>query len=116
MAVDLKSMTTKQLEKLSANVAKEMESRASKQKDAAMKAAEKGSEGTRLRIVRPCRRTPAKRTRAKAAPKAKLPPKIQEPPPTPRRPGRGAGRQPDWYKAAIQSGASPQSLENLSRQ
>ena len=110
MAVDLKSMTTKQLEKLSANVAKEMESRASKQKDAAMKAAEKAAKEHGFELSDLVGETPAKRTRRKAAPKAKLPPKYKNPA-DPSQTWSGRGRQPDWYKAAIQSGASPQSLE-----
>lgn len=110
MAVDLKGMSPKQLEKLASDVAKEIEARASKQKDAAIKAAQKAAKTHGFELSELLGEAPAKRTRRKSAPKAKLPPKYKNPA-DPSQTWSGRGRQPDWYKAAIQSGASPQSLE-----
>jgi len=110
MAVDLKNMTEKQLEKLAANVAKEMELRASKQKDAAIKAAQRAAKEHGYELTDLVGEAPKKRGRGKAAQKPKLPPKYRNPD-DPSQTWSGRGRQPDWYKAAIQSGASPQSLE-----
>jgi DNA-binding protein H-NS len=110
MAVDLKGMSLKQLEKLAADVAKEVDTRASKQKEAAIKAAQKVAKTHGFELSELLGEAPAKRTRRKAAPKAKLPPKYKNPE-NPSQTWSGRGRQPDWYKSAIAAGKDPKSLE-----
>lgn len=109
MAVDLKGMTPKQLEKLAADVAKEIMSRATKQKDAAMKAAAKAAKEHGFDLSELLGEAPKKTKRKAAAPKPKLPPKFKNPE-NPKETWSGRGRQPEWYKAAIAKGTSPDAL------
>lgn len=110
MAMDLKGMTPKQLEKLASDVAKEISARARKQKDAALKAAAKAAKEHGFDLGELFGEAPKKRGRRKTAAKAKLPPKYRNPD-NPDQTWSGRGRQPEWYKAAIKAGKSPESLE-----
>lgn len=111
MAVDLKSMTPKQLEKLASDVAKEIAMRATRQRDAAMKAAAKAAKEHGFDLSDLLGDAPKKRGRKKSGPKKPaLPPKYKNPSDA-NQTWSGRGRQPDWYKAAIAAGKSPKSLE-----
>lgn len=111
MAVDLKGMTPKQLQKLAEDVAKEIAKRASKQRDAAMKAAAKAAKEHGFDLTELLGEAPKKRGRKKAAAKkAPLPAKYKNPKDASQT-WSGRGRQPEWYKAAIASGKSAKSLE-----
>ncbi|MDJ1007673.1 MAG: H-NS histone family protein [Paracoccaceae bacterium] len=110
MAVDLKSMTPKQLEKLAADIAKELESRASKQLDAAIKAAAKAAKEHGFELSEIVGSAPKKRSGKKGSAKPKLPPRYKNPA-NGGQTWSGRGRQPEWYKDAIKAGKSPQSLE-----
>lgn len=110
MAVDLKGMTPKQLEKLASDVAKEISSRSKKQKDAALKAAAKAAKEHGFDLTELVGDAPKKRGRKAGAAKAKLPPKYKNPD-NPSQTWSGRGRQPEWYKAAIKAGKSPESME-----
>lgn len=102
MAVDLKSMTPKQLEKLAGDVAKEIKLRSSKQRDAAMKAAVKAAKQHGFDLAdlvgAP---TPAKKRTVKK--KAPAPAKYRNPA-NPDQTWSGRGRRPEWYKAAEKAG------------
>lgn len=111
MAVDLKGMTPKQLEKLAADVAKEIEMRASKQRDAAIKAAKKVAKDHGFDLSELLDAAPKQRGRKKtAAKKAPLPPKYKNPA-NPAQTWSGRGRRPEWFKAAEKAGKSLKSLE-----
>ena len=71
MAVDLKGMTPKQLEKLASDVSNEIAARATKQKDAALKAAAKAAKEHGCDLTELVGDAPKKRGRRKAAAKAK---------------------------------------------
>jgi len=109
MAVDLKSMTPKQLEKLAGDVAKEIETRSNKMREAAMKAAEKAAKEHGFDLSELVSEPPKKRGRKKAAAKPKLPPKFRNPE-DPAQTWSGRGRQPEWYKKAIAAGTPPEKL------
>lgn len=110
MAVDLKGMTPKQLQKLAGDVAKEISARATKQKDAALKAASKAAKEHGFDLTELLGDAPKKRGRKKGPAKAKLPPKYKNPD-NPAQTWSGRGRQPEWYKAAIKAGKPAKSLE-----
>ncbi|MEL7104424.1 MAG: H-NS histone family protein [Pseudomonadota bacterium] len=111
MAVDLKGMTLKQLQKLAEDVAKEVTKRASKERDAAMKAAAKAAKQHGFDLADLLGDAPKKPGRKKAAAKkAPLPAKYKNPKDA-NQTWSGRGRQPEWYKAAIAAGKTPKSLE-----
>lgn len=112
MAVDLKSMTPKQLERLAKDVAKEIANRSSKQRDAAMKAAAKAAKQHGFDLTELFEGAPKKPGRKKktGAKKAPLPGKYKNPADASQT-WSGRGRQPEWYKAAIAAGKTPKSLE-----
>lgn len=111
MAVDLKGMTPKQLQKLSEDVAKEIAKRATKQRDTAMKAAAKAAKEHGFDLTELLGEAPKKRGRKKAAPKKPPLPAKYKNPKDASQTWSGRGRQPEWYKAAIASGKSAKSLE-----
>lgn len=111
MAIDLKTMNLKQLEKLVSDTTKEIETRSSKQRDAAMKAAAKVAKEHGFDLAELLGAAPAKPGRKKAAKaKAPLPPKYRNPA-DPKQTWSGRGRQPEWYKAAIAAGTDPKSFQ-----
>ena len=111
MAVNLKPMTLKQLERLAKDVEKEIMNRSSKQRDTAMKAAAKAAKQHGFDLAELLDDAPAKAGRKKSkAKKAPLPAKYKDPKDASQT-WSGRGRQPEWYKAAIASGKSPKSLE-----
>jgi DNA-binding protein H-NS len=111
MKHDLKSMTRRELEKLSANIDKALARRTDAEKKAAIAAAEKAvkAHGFTLADITEIA-PPAKRGR-KAAKKPKAPsaPKYADPADKSKT-WTGKGRQPDWFKAAMAAGKSPEDM------
>lgn len=110
MAIDLKSMTKKELEKLAQNVERQLE-RLKKQdlkkaRDAAEKAA--AAHGFQLSDILGGA-APAAKTR-KAKPKAAGVAKYANPADS-NQTWTGKGRQPQWFKDAVAAGKSPESME-----
>ena len=114
MAIDLGSMTRKELEKLQRDVGKALE-RANKAdlkkaRDAAVKAAaEFGVTLEELAAApkpgpKPGRRGAAKKPARKGKPKYANPD-------DPKQTWTGKGRQPEWFKSAIGAGKSPDDME-----
>lgn len=108
MAVDLKGMTEKQLQRLATDITKELAKRDTKQRDAAIKAATKVAKqhgfdlGDLLGGQSPKKRGPKKRPPA--------PPKYRNPADAAQT-WSGRGRRPEWFKAAQKAGKSLKSLE-----
>lgn len=112
MKVDLKSMNRKELEKLLVDAKKALQSVQDRDRRQARKAAEKAaaefgfslgdlSEGA---VTTKGRKSKAK----KAGPKSK--PQYANPS-DPTQTWTGKGRQPNWYRAAIDNGTSPQEMK-----
>ena len=111
MKPDLKSMTRKELEKLKSNVEKALTKLAEKDKKAALAAAEKAAaaHGFSLAEITGAPSTKAQRKR-KSGPKTPSSPKYKNPN-DPEQTWTGKGRQPQWFKSAIQSGTAPDAME-----
>ncbi|MEL7112692.1 MAG: H-NS histone family protein [Pseudomonadota bacterium] len=111
MANDLKSMTSKQLERLAKDIQKEIENRSVRDRADAMKAAEKaakqhGFDLAELLEAAPKKRAPQKKKSAKKPP---LPAKYKNPENFSQT-WSGRGRQPEWFKQAVSTGKSPDDL------
>ena len=112
MSIDLKSMSRKELEKLKANVEKALAKVSVKEMKKARDAAEKAAaaHGFSLSEItggpEPKKRGP----KPKSGPKTKAPARYKNPA-DPDQTWTGKGRQPNWFKAAVASGADPKSLE-----
>lgn len=115
MTSDLKSMSKKQLEKLQKDVQKALKSLQNKEKREAKRAAEKAaakfgfslSELTGQEDAKPGRpKGNSKKAGAKKAGKPKY-----SNPADPSQTWTGKGRQPAWFKDAVDAGTDPQSLE-----
>ncbi|MEL6681508.1 MAG: H-NS histone family protein [Pseudomonadota bacterium] len=111
MKPDLKSMTRKELEKLKTNVEKALAKLAEKDKKAALIAAQKAAaaHGFSLADITQELGAPKKR-KAKAAPKKPSVAKYRNPENS-EQTWTGKGRQPEWFKAAIAGGTSPDAME-----
>lgn len=109
MANDLKSMTKKQLEKLQKDVQKALQVLQNKEMKDARKAAEKAAAkfGFSLSELTGQGATPAKR--AKAPKKAGVAKYAN--PDDQSQTWTGKGRQPAWFKSAVEAGKKPQDLE-----
>ncbi|MEJ8561504.1 H-NS histone family protein [Yoonia sp. GPGPB17] len=111
MKPDLKSMTRKELEKLQVNIEKALVKLAEKDKKAALAAAQKAAashgfslaELTDGAVTKPTRKRKAGLKTA-SAPKYKNPADANQT-------WTGKGRQPEWFKAAIKAGTSPDAME-----
>jgi DNA-binding protein H-NS len=111
MKPDLKSMTRKELEKLKTNIDKALDKLALKDKKAALAAAEKAAAAHGFSLADLSGEAAPRKTRkAKTGPKTVSPPKYKNPA-NPDQKWTGKGRQPDWFKAAIASGTSPDAME-----
>lgn len=112
MKPDLKSMTRKELEKLKANIDKALEKIAEKDKKAALAAAQKAAaaHGFSLSEITGGSVATVKKRKTKPGPKTVSPPKYRNPD-APEQTWTGKGRQPDWFKAAIAKGTSPDTME-----
>ncbi len=111
MKYDLKSMTRKELEKLRSNVEKALEKLAEKEKKAALAAAEKAASAHGYSLAEITGNAPIKKTRkTKMRAKTISQPKFKNPA-DPNQTWTGKGRQPEWFKAAIKAGTSPDAME-----
>ena len=108
MSIDLKNMTAKELEKLMADVQKALHAVKARDRRAARKAAEKAAAefGYSLDELADENAKPRRKAK-KAAVKSK--PKFANPDDK-KATWTGKGRQPNWYRAAIEKGMSPEEL------
>jgi DNA-binding protein H-NS len=113
MTIDLKSMTRKELEKHLADVKKALANAQARDRREARKAAEKAAAEFGLSLsditedAKPARKAPkpkAKKPRVKSVPKYANP---EDPSQT----WTGKGRQPNWYRAAIEKGTPAESMQ-----
>ena len=112
MAIDLKSMSRKQLEKHLNDVKKALADMQARDRREAKKAAEKAAAefgfslsdltGSAAAAAKP-KKTRAKSTGAKSAPKFANPANTKET-------WTGKGRQPNWYREAVAKGTAPESM------
>ena len=111
MKTDLRMMTRKELEKLKANVEKALEKLALKDKNSALAAAEKAAAAHGFSLaelaVKPA---PRKLVKAKNGSKKASAPKYKNPADATQT-WTGKGRQPDWFKAALAVGTTPDAME-----
>lgn len=111
MKLDLKSMTRKQLEKLRSDVDIAIEKATEKERKAALIAAEKAARAhgftladiTESNVRAPKKREVATKAKRVSAPKFANPKDKSQT-------WSGKGRQPDWFKAALESGKSAEQL------
>lgn len=110
MAVELKGMSKKQLEKLRKDIDKALGALANKEKKEARKAAEKAAAkfGFSLSELTGGASQPVKKSRGK--PKSAGVAKYANPNDKSQT-WTGKGRRPDWFKTAVDGGADPASLE-----
>ncbi len=108
MANDLSKMSDKELGRLQDDLEKEMKSREKSRRTEARKAAEDAARkhGFSLDDLLGGARGPARGASARKAPN---PPRYRNPEDHGQT-WSGRGRQPDWYKAALQSGIEPGKL------
>ena len=116
MKVNLKGMSRKELEKLRADVDKALEQVSSREKDLAIKAAEKAAaaHGFSLAQLSGGEAPAPKKRGRKPGPKAGKPMKAGAPryknPADASQTWTGKGRQPEWFKNAVEAGAKPESM------
>lgn len=112
MKADLKTMTRKELEKLLKDVKTALQNAKARDLKDAKKAAQKAAAEFGFSLVdlkddeKPKRKTPkakAKKPGTKAAPK-------YADPADPTRTWTGKGRQPNWFRSAVENGADPETL------
>ena len=114
MSIDLSGMTRKQLEKLKADVDKALTKAANRDLQAAKKAAQKAAaefgfslgDITGGEVAEKPKRAYKKRNPAKNAGVAKY-----RNPDDAKQTWTGKGRQPNWFKAAMEAGIDPGKLE-----
>ena len=111
MTYDLKTMTRKELERLKTNVEKGLTRLDAKDKKAALAAAQKAAaaHGFTLSDLTG-EAAPTKPLKKKAGPKSVSAPKYKNPE-NPEKTWTGKGRQPDWFKAALAAGKTPEEME-----
>ncbi|MEJ8560036.1 H-NS histone family protein [Yoonia sp. GPGPB17] len=113
MAIELKSMTRKELEKLKANVEKALERVEKTEMKAALAAAEKAAKahGFSLAEIAGGSAAPATTAKPKKSAKPKTPGKPKYANPDDKgQTWTGKGRQPEWFKAAMAGGKSPEDV------
>ena len=108
MANDLKKMTVKQLEKLRADVDKHLAEARARDKKTAIKALEKAAaeHGYSLDELTG---SPTKARKPRKAAKNTGKPKYANPADKSQT-WTGKGRQPNWYREAVEAGKSPESM------
>lgn len=112
MKVDLKSMSRKELEKLLKDVKAALQNAAAKDRRAARKAAEKAAAEFGFSLGDLSDDKPA--TKSKKARKKAAGPKAAPKYANPQDPGQtwtGKGRQPNWYRLAVDNGTAPETME-----
>lgn len=114
MTIDLKSMSFKELKQLRNQVDRAIKNTEAREKRAALKAAEAAASqfGFTLAEVTSGEKAPKKRGPKPKSAAAKKPgkPKYRNPADKAQT-WTGKGRQPAWYKSAIESGKKPSDLE-----
>lgn len=113
MANDLSKMSRKQLEKLLSDVEKALKTLETREKREAKKAAEKAVAkfGFKLSDLAPAGSASAEGGAARKKTVKKVSPPKYANPADPEQTWTGKGRQPNWYRAAVESGAAPESME-----
>lgn len=112
MSVDLKSMNSKQLEKLLADVKKALQTVKARDRRQAIKAAEKAAAewGFSLTDLSETAKPAKKERKNKAkAVKPKSKPQFANPQDASQT-WTGKGRQPNWFRAAVESGKAPDDM------
>lgn len=111
MKTDLKSMSRKELEKLKANIDKALDKLAAKDKKNALAAAQKAAaaHGFSLAEITGGAVETVKRKTKTASKKVSAPKYCN--PADPEQTWTGKGRQPEWFKAAVTKGTSPDTME-----
>jgi DNA-binding protein H-NS len=111
MRFDLKSMTRKELEKLGADVKKALLTAKARDRREALKAAEKAAAEFGFSLTDLAKeKAPAKAAQPKKKKKKPAVAKYVNPE-EPTQTWTGKGRQPFWFKNAVDAGASAESLE-----
>ncbi|MGJ8628600.1 MAG: H-NS family nucleoid-associated regulatory protein [Sulfitobacter sp.] len=113
MAVDLKSLNSKELEKLLEDVKKALQSVKARDRRKALKAAEKAAAewGFSLSDLSEDGKPVKKERKNKAKPvKAKSKPQFANPDDKSQT-WTGKGRQPNWFRGAVEKGATPDSMK-----
>lgn len=110
MANDLKSMSKKQLEKLQKDVQAALDGISKKEKREAKKAAEKAAAKFGFSLSELTTDGGGTKGRRKAAPKSPGVAKYANPD-DPSQTWTGKGRQPQWFKTAIETGKDPKAME-----
>lgn len=115
MNVELKSMSRKELEKLLADVKKALHAAQSRDRRDARKAAERAAAEYGFSLNELDDNAPAKPQKEKRAKKPAKSAKPSKPkyadPENPARTWTGKGRQPNWFRAAVEKGINPVTLE-----
>lgn len=107
MSVDLKNMSRKQLEKLATQVEKALKSLNNKDKREAQKAAEKAAAKFGYSLAELTAAPAAKKRGPKPGSKSKKPSAAKyKNPSDSKQTWTGKGRQPAWFKAALDAGKS----------
>jgi len=112
MKTDLKSMSRKELEKLKSDVDKALAKVSQREKTVALAAAEKAVKVHGFTLAEITGENPAAKSRAKPVKPSKPPsaPKYVNPDDKAKT-WTGKGRQPEWFKAALAAGKTPNDME-----
>ena len=112
MTIDLKSMSRKDLEKLKARVEKALEKVSVKEMKEARAAAEKAAaaHGFSLDELTDAPKAKKRGPKPKKGPKTKAPAKYKNPADA-NQTWTGKGRQPNWFKTALEKGTDPKAME-----
>ena len=108
MKFDIKKMTRKELTKLKTEVEKALEKLALNDKRAALAAAEKAAAAHGFTLAEITGDVALRK--ARAGPKKASAPRYKNPADATQT-WTGKGRQPDWFKAAIVAGTTPDAME-----
>jgi DNA-binding protein H-NS len=105
MAIDIKNMSRKELEKLAGDVEKSLEKLRKKDLKKVRQEMEKlaAAHGVTVEDIMGSTATPKKAVKPKAAPKYANPADKSKT-------WTGKGRQPEWFKSAISAGKAPESM------
>ncbi|SEW28414.1 DNA-binding protein H-NS [Cognatiyoonia koreensis] len=109
MSIDLSAMSRKELTKLRDNIDKALESLKKKELKAAREAAEKAAAAHGFSLAELTGAGKKYGRKKSSGPKTKAPAKFKNPN-DPSQTWTGKGRQPQWFKDAMASGATPDSL------
>ena len=109
---DLKTMSRKELEKLLGDVKKALQAAQARDRRDARKAAERAAAEFGFTLNELGDEKPAKEKKTKAPKKARVPSKAKYADPADKtRTWTGKGRQPNWFRAAVEKGIDPSTME-----